>query len=291
MRKRVIPPYHSIAYHIKPDDLYRQIAFCLGLNQVCEYYLSQMDYGDYMDKDDGLGYDDIEPYNYGYNDALSGIMSAISNILGTVGRSVGSVAGHIGGVAKSIYGFSSRNIAKGLNVAGRWSKQAVKFVRTKVPAIGRTAYAKVILPTYKKVLKPAYTKFVRPIGKASLQVVKNVIVGGLKVGAWVISTTGEVFYADTSGRRAVPPAGESPPAHVQQPYGTAPTGQETMYPPTDFEYVNGTPIDVSSGWVYDEATGQPIRQATEEEIEIIQEKRKIPWGLIVGGIATALMVL
>lgn len=289
-RRKYIPQYHTYKYHISPLSFYDCFLLHSAINNISEYYLGQLDYGEYMDKGDGLGYDEIAGYDYGYNEALSGIFTSIGTFFGKVGGTVGSIA-------SKTFQFSKKYAVRGWDFTKKWAGKGWKFAKG-LPTIGKKAWDW----TGKGISKGwQYTKKAgtgiykwkgwQTIGGATLKFTKAVIVGGLRVGAWFINAFGEAVYVDNQGNITTPPAGERPPQQVDAPYQPYP--EEAQYPPspaqtgwnpyTDTWYGEEEkylPVDLQSGWILDPETGEPVREATAEEIAVEQERQKKKKGIL-----------
>lgn len=254
-----------------------------------------MTYGDYMDRGDGLGYDDIEPYNDGYDEALSGIFSSITSFIGKAG-------GKIGSVASQTFQFTKKYAVKGWDFTKKYTATGWKFAK-KLPSIGKKAiswtYGKVIKPSAKwsaGAVKSVYKwKGWKPVGNRMMKVVGGTVSAGLQL----IDTLGQAFIMTAGGEVYPAPTGTTQPQTVyqQQPdsaqYPQPPEGGQTGYPPSYYptseaEYL---PVDLDSGWVYNPETGEPIREATQDEIAVAEKKKKSIWGYVIAGIGVASLIL
>ncbi len=299
MRRRYIPQYQNRRYSVSPLSLYNAILVNSALNNITQAHLSGMDYGSYMEQGDGLGYDDVSPYNYGYEECLSGIFSSIGTFISKAGGTIGSVA-------SDIFNFSAKYAVKGFDITKKIASSSWSVVK-KLPSVGVKAWdltSKAASVGWKAAKSVAVTAYKwtgwKKIGGATVKFLGAVVVGGLEVGAWVLTTAGEVLFTNTSGQVTQAPAGVTPPKANT---ATTPSGEQaviyTQAPSGGGAYQtiesNGQylPVDLNSGWVVDPTTGEPVRQATEEELvkanEQAQGKKNI-WGYIAAAGAAALVL-
>ena len=201
---------------------------------ACENAFAGMDYGAYMDRGDGLGLDDIAGFDYGYDEALAGILDVIKS----AGATIGNIAGSVWNITKSV----GSTIGKGVSVIGGGLYSAggtiIKGI-TKLPQIAKTAY------TYVSTARITYP-------------VRLVVQAGKTVGKWVWNGVKWLFKSP-SGAAASAPAGATPPNGApsqmyinpaQQQPGAAVGGQANVY-------VNSGPAQEPA---YNYGTQQMIQQ-------------------------------
>jgi hypothetical protein len=267
MTNRNIPQYRLNKYRVSPRS-FPHNAYLLysQLNNAAHAALRGMDYGCYMDTGDALGLDDVAGFDYGYDEALSGIIDTLLN-----------VGSWLGGAAVSAYKF-----------AAPVATTAWRYV-TKLPSIAVKAAGYVYEGgkwVYKSVLAPGYTKVFKPVVSWA--------------GEEVIAATGaigSIFASSQPAAQAAAPAlpvqGEQPPApgaeqnYVQYPYSY-------VQPPPAGDSSGYLPYGAQQGFVYNPATGQVEPAPTDGQTPAVgvpaAGKKNLLW-YVIGGVALAAAIL
>jgi len=219
MKNRYIPQYQPNKYRVSPYVYNDYLLYSL-LNSSSRAALAGMDYGCYMDMGDGLGYDEIAGYDYGYDGALAGIIDTILN--------VGSFIGKMGVTA---YKFAAPYVTSAYKFAVKLPSIAVKAAGY-IYEGGKWVYKSVISPTYKGVIRPVASW----TGKAAIS---------------AIGAAGSIF---TGSQGQAAPAAQ-PVQYVEPPAAGAPQGGDYVQPPQAQDSSQYLPSDVSQGFVYNPATG------------------------------------
>lgn len=160
--------------------------------------IETLDYSDYMDRADAVGYDDVAGFDYGYDDAVGALAGWLDSVWGAV-KSVGSTVAKVATTAGT-YAW------KGISTTGTYAWKGV----TALPQLGKQAYQ---WASTARVTAP----------------IRWVVQGTKTVGKWVWN--GFVWlFTSPEGQTVAPPAGVTAPTDVPTGTGEA-TYQQTAPQP------------------------------------------------------------